>query len=283
MIIQCDRRQSRYHRQRVRMHRSIFSRAVLLSAAAVFASTFFSGAMRDGRAASSQQAPAKSSEVMVYTTADESSPLIESVRDGEAFSPMAEITGAGGSKWFMVKTRNGNVGWIKAGDDIEARKIDDHFRSLPKEPLVVGPASAAPESTSATPATGAVTVPVKIKGNMVVVPVTFYNGNSSVTGNLAVDTGAGQTMVSKRMARELRLLSIASQQRSGIGGTVVADVGLVESIKVGEAEIKNMRVSIHDFSPDPSYEGLLGFDFLGRFQMSVDTEKQLLVLTPKKK
>jgi predicted aspartyl protease len=104
-----------------------------------------------------------------------------------------------------------------------------------------------------------------------------------VTGNLAVDTGAGQTMVSKRMARELRLMSIASQQRRGIGGTVLAEVGVVESIKVGEAEVKNMRVSIHDFSPDPRYEGLLGFDFLGRFQMSVDSEQQVMVLTPRKK
>ena len=283
MIIQCDRRQSRYHRQRVRTHRSNFRRAILLSAAAVFASTFFSGAMRDGRAASSQQAPAKSSEVMVYTAADESSPLIESVRDGGALSPIAEMTGTGGAKWFMVKTRGGNIGWIKADDQAEARKIDDHFRALPKDAISVGPVSSAPESTSTTPATGAITIPVKIKGNTVVVPVTFYNGNSSVTGNLAVDTGAGQTMVSKRMARELRLLSIASQQRSGIGGTVVADVGLVESIKVGAAELKNMRVSIHDFSPDPSYEGLLGFDFLGRFQMSVDSEKQVMVLTPRKK
>ncbi|HWH76707.1 MAG TPA: aspartyl protease family protein, partial [Candidatus Binatus sp.] len=93
----------------------------------------------------------------------------------------------------------------------------------------------------------------------------------------------GQTMVSKRMARELRLLSIASQQRSGIGGTVLAEVGVVDAIRVGEAEVKNMRVSVHDFSRDQRYEGLLGFDFLGRFQMSVDSEKQLLILTPRKK
>ena len=108
----------------MRIRLSIFRCALLLSAAAVFALTFFS-VMRDGRAASSQQAPAKSSEVMVYAAADESSLLIESVRDGGTLSPIAEMTGAGGSKWFMVKTRNGNVGWIKADDQTEARKIDD--------------------------------------------------------------------------------------------------------------------------------------------------------------
>ena len=47
------------------------------------------------------------------------------------------------------------------------------------------------------------------------------------------------------------------------------DVGLVEAIRVGRAEIKNMQVSIHDRIMELGYEGLLGFDFLGRFQMSV--------------
>jgi hypothetical protein len=39
---------------------------------------------------------------------------------------------------------------------------------------------------------------------------------------------------------------------------------------------------IHDFSPDASYEGLLGFDFLSHFHMSLDLQKALLVLTPRK-
>jgi hypothetical protein len=43
-----------------------------------------------------------------------------------------------------------------------------------------------------------------------------------------------------------------------------------------------MQVSIHDRIMELGYEGLLGFDFLGRFQMSVDSDKQVLVLTPRK-
>lgn len=271
MTIPCDRQQS------------LINHAALLSAVAVFALTVVSGAPRDARAAASAQAPAKVSEVMVYTAADESSPLIESVRDGGALSPIAEMTGAGGVKWFMVKTRAGNVGWIKASDNAAARKIDDHFRTMPKDAISVGPASSAPEPAAKTSATGAITIPVKMIGNTVVVPVTFTNANSNVTGNLALDTGASQTVLSKRIANGLRLFSHDSQSRIGIGGSVRVDVSVVESIKVGAAEAKNMGVSIHDFSPDPRYEGLLGFDFLGRFQMSVDTEKQVMVLTPRKK
>jgi predicted aspartyl protease len=234
-------------------------------------------------AASSPQSPAQGGEVQVFASADESSPIIESVSDGKSLSPIAEMTGAGGFKWFMVKTRSGNVGWIKASDNLGATKIDDHFRSLPKDSTLVGPVSGGPEPVSTTPVTGTITIPVKIDGPKIVVPVTFKNGNSSTTGYLAVDTGAAQTMVSKRIAREIRLLSMGSQKRIGIGGAVNVDVGLVEAVRVGRAEIKNMQVSIHDRVMDLGYEGLLGFDFLGRFQMSVDSDKQVLVLTPRGK
>ena len=270
MIIRCDRQQS------------FIDRAVLLSTVAVFVLTAMSAVPREARAATSAPAPAKVSEVMVYSAAEESSPLVESVRDG-GISPIAETTGPGGMKWFMVKTRAGNIGWIKASDNAETRKVDDHFRAMPRDTVMLVPASSAPEAATTASATGAITIPVKILRNLVVVPVTFYNGNSSVTGNLVMDTGASQTTISKRIARELRLLSIASGRSYGIGGTVSTDVGLVEAIKVGTAGLKSMRVSIHDFSPDPSYEGLLGFDFLGRYQIAVDSEKHLLVQTPSKK
>jgi hypothetical protein len=270
MKIRCDRR--RY-----------FIRAALLGAVAVLSLIAVSTAQRDARAAASAPAPAKVSEVMVYSAADEFSQLIETVRDGGALAPIAESSGPGGMKWFMVRTRSGNIGWIKASDNAEARKVDDHFRAQPRDAVMVGPVSSAPELATNTSATGAITIPVKINGPRVVVPVTFVSGYSSSTGNLLVDTGASQTMISKRLAREIQLLSIDSQKRIGIGGAIQVDVGQVETVKVGDAEVKNMRVSIHDRVYDFGSEGLLGFDFLSRFQMSVDSDKQVMVLTPRKK
>jgi hypothetical protein len=234
------------------------------------------------RAASSQGAPGQNSAAQVFAEADEVSELIETVRDGAALSPVAEMTSGGGVKWFMVKTRNGNVGWIKAGDNLAAKKIDDHFRALPKESFVFAP-SDADDSAAKTSATEVITIPVKINGPKVSVPVTFVVGNSSVTGNLAVDTGASQTLISKRMAQELRMYASGSGERAGIGGVVTVNTGKVDSIRVGEAEAKNLQVSIHDFSKDPSVEGLLGYDFLGRYNMSVDSDKQVMVLTPRAK
>jgi hypothetical protein len=234
------------------------------------------------RAASSQVGPGQNSAAQVFAEPNEASELLETVRDGAALSPIAEMTGGGGLKWFMVKTRNGNVGWIKAGDNLAAKKIADHFRALPKESFVFAPSDAA-DSAAKTSATSVITIPVKINGPKVSVTVTFVVGNSSATGILAVDTGASQTMISKRMARDLRMYASGSGERAGIGGVVTVDIGKVDAIRVGEAEAKDLQVSIHDFSKDPSVEGLLGYDFLGRYNMSVDSDKQVMVLTPRAK
>jgi len=262
---------------------TLINHAALLGAVAVFSVTVESRGLRDARAASSAQVPAKVSEVMVYAIADDSSTIIESVRDRGTLSPIAEMIGAGGEKWFMVKTRSGNVGWIKADENSEAKRMDDHFRSLSKDAVTIESPTSPPEAATQTSTTGAVRIPIRMIGNAVVVPVTLTSGNSSVTGNLLVDTGASQTVLSKRMASGLRLFSHDTQSRYGIGGAVRADVSVVDSITVGAAGAKNVRVTIHDFSPDPRYEGLLGLDFLGRFQMSVDTEKRVMVLTPHKR
>lgn len=229
-------------------------------------------------AASMLQTSPDQTVVDVFITPDESSLVIESLRDGQSLSPMAEMTAAGGLKWFMVKTTNGNIGWIKAGENNAAKKIDGHFRSLPNENPVIRPTSPV-ESTLNSPPKGAHVIPVKVSGSKVIVSVNF---NNSTTAHLLLDTGASRTMISSRIAKILRLQSIGSGTGYGIGGLVTVSAARVESVKLGEVERQNLLVMIHDFSPDASYEGLLGFDFLSHFHMSLDLQKALLVLTPRK-
>jgi hypothetical protein len=256
---------------------------ITCSIAAVIGVTFFTVNAQMLWAASAGQ----NREVNVFAAADDGSSVVESVRDGSALVPIGEITGAGGMKWFMVKTKSGNVGWIMAGDNAEVRRIDDHFRALPKDAIFFGPSGEGGSGSSADgmqiPGTSAITIPVRINGNKVSVPVTFNNGTSSVSGYLALDTGADQTMISKRMARDLRIPSLGSTVSAGIGGAARTEIGRIESMTVGKLVVKNVQVSIHDFVNDPRFEGLLGFDILGRFQMSLDSEKQVMVLTPRKK
>jgi Aspartyl protease len=235
-------------------------------------------ASEDIRAASSHQASREESETQIFATPDESSLPVESVKDGESLLPLAEMMGSGGLKWFMVKSRNGNVGWIKAGDNNAAKRVEGHFRSLPNEISVIR-SSSKPQSASKSSANGAIAIPVSVRGSKVIVSVTF---NDSITANLLLDTGASRTMISTRTARDLRLQSTGSGVGYGIGGYVRVSTARIDSVRIGEAEMRNISVMIHDFSPDPSYEGLLGFDLLSQFHMSLDLQKAVLVLTPRK-
>jgi predicted aspartyl protease len=229
-------------------------------------------------AASSQPKSASNVQVDIFITADETATRIETVSDGATLTPMAEVMGAGGVKWYMVKTPAGNVGWIKTGDNSAARKVDGHFRSLPKESTSIGPARS-PEGGAKTSAQGTITIPIQMRGRHIIVAVTF---NDSVTGNLVLDTGAGQTMISKRIANDLRLYATEAATRIGVGGAVAVSTATLDAIRVGDVDVKNMRVSIHDLPFNAFEEGLLGMDFLGRFQMSLDIEKRVLILVPRK-
>jgi hypothetical protein len=249
-----------------------------LSLTFIFVSMLSMIAPPEAWAASSGEVSAQQTGAQVFTTPDESSLLIESVKDGESLSPMAEMTGTAGLKWFMVKTSNGNIGWIKAGENNPAKKIDSHFRSLPKENSIIRPTSL-PESAAKAPAKGASAIPIKVSGSKVIVSVIF---NNNTAANLLLDTGASRTMISSRIARNLRLQSIGSGRGYGIGGVVTVSTARIESVRLGEVEMQNLLVMIHDFSPDPNYEGLLGFDFLSQFHMSLDLQKAMLVLTARK-
>ena len=227
--------------------------------------------------AAAQEAPATNNQIQLYATPDDSSVAVESIQPGDALAPVGEMIGAGGAKWYMVRTKTGMIGWIKAGEGESAKKIANHFKSLPNESAVLP--SNLKAGASGAPAEGPITIPVNARGSQVIVPVTF---NGTVTARLLLDTGAGKTMISKRIAKDLRLFSLGPAVRYGIGGAITVATAKVETVRVGAAEVANMEVSIYDFSPDPGIEGLLGFDFLRFFNVSIDTQRQLLVLTPRK-
>jgi predicted aspartyl protease len=98
---------------------------------------------------------------------------------------------------------------------------------------------------------------------------------------LILDTGATNTMVSRRIAHNLALNSVGYRKGYTVGGPVTRPVARLQSLKVGETEVKNLLVSIHDFHPNPQIEGLPGLDFFKNFHVSLDARKQLLILTPR--
>lgn len=201
---------------------------------------------------------------------------IGTLASGDNATPLAETQGSGGIKWYLVKTGSGLVGWIKQTDSVQAKKVETFFKSLPRETFAT--AVVIPSISSAGAPAGAIMVPVRSTGRSTIVAVTL---NGTVSGNLMLDTGATNTVVSRRLAALLSLVPSGTGVVHTVGGAITVTFGRLQSLRLGEAEVTNLPIMIHDFSPDPRFEGLLGMDFLGRYKIGLDVQKQVLVLSPR--
>lgn len=194
---------------------------------------------------------------------------------GDQARPLAETQGSSGIKWYLVKTASGVVGWIKQTDNAQAKKVESFFKSLPRETFATG---VVPSISAAGAPHGTILVPVRSSAGSTVVSVTL---NGAVSGNLMLDTGATNTIVSRRLASLLALRPIGTDVVHTVGGAITVTFARLQSLRLGEAEVTNLPVIIHDFSPNPRFEGLLGMDVLGRYKIGLDIQKQLLVLSPR--
>ena len=222
------------------------------------------------------QEAAVASAVQVYSGADENAQVVGTLSPGEKVTPMAETQGTGGVKWYLVKTQTGILGWIRQSDNEHSKKVDNFFKALPPE--TVSTAVPIPSVSSAAAPQGAITVPILSSGRSTMVAATL---NRTITGNLMLDTGATTTVISRRLASLLSLRPVGNAAVQTVGGMIAVSVARLQSLKVAEAEVNDMAVVIHDFSPDPRIEGLLGMDFLGRYRIGLDVQRRVLVLLPK--
>jgi hypothetical protein len=202
--------------------------------------------------------------------------VIATLKPGDEISPLADTLVGEGARWYLVKA-NGMVGWMWQGDTDESRKLEKFFKSLPAEPSLPL-SSVAPPSPSGGSGPNTITVPVVMNGASVIVPVTF---NGALKANLALDTGATITVVSRRIATILALSSLGASKVGTVGGIITVPLARLGSLKVGDSEVHDLVVSIYDFSTDPRIEGLLGLDFLKHFHVSLDARRRLLILGPR--
>ena len=246
-----------------------------LKAALIFTYFVFFAVCKHSQAATVRLSLPTGSEIQLFTAPDESSAVVLTLKPGDEISPLADTLVGEGTRWYLVKAKNGMVGWIRQSDTDESRKLEKFFKSLPVEPSVPISLDASP-SGARTPNT--ISVPVEMNGSWVIVPVTF---NRALKAYLQLDTGASSTLVSRRIANNLGLSPLGSRRGVTVGGIITVPAARLVSLRVGEAEVNDLVVSIHDFSPDPRVEGLLGMDFLKHFHVSLDARRKLLVLGPR--
>ena len=120
--------------------------------------------------------------------------------------------------------------------------------------------------------------PVTIESNRVFVPVTIGNNGVEIEVNLLLDTGASGTVVYRHTANQLNIVALKkgfSQMASG--QKIYTEVGKVSYIKVGPKRINNAHIMIISYEgPATNYSGLLGMNFLRRFQYNIDFDKQVI-------
>jgi predicted aspartyl protease len=106
--------------------------------------------------------------------------------------------------------------------------------------------------------------------------------NDSGSVRLLLDTGASVTTINPRVLNQLGVSSRDAVRGFIRGVTGQADTlfVVVNSIDVNGAKAGPIRVVAHDVDLGQS-DGLLGRDYLDRFQVSIDNQAGIVTLTPR--
>lgn len=103
--------------------------------------------------------------------------------------------------------------------------------------------------------------------------------NDSRTARFVVDTGASACVLSPELATALGIHPGAGAETvpmQVVGGVTGGRRVTIASVRVGDAEVENVDAVIHSIGPD--IDGLLGNTFLGRFTVTLDPDKRVLIL-----
>lgn len=118
-----------------------------------------------------------------------------------------------------------------------------------------------------------------LHANLIVVD-TIIEG---VQKRFVLDTGAAATVVDSEAALELGLEEQHRLVGRGAGGDVEMGMVEVRSIRVGDSEVRDLTCLVMDLGGlrerivDP-IDGILGYDFLSRFVLTIDYGQRALTL-----
>lgn len=121
---------------------------------------------------------------------------------------------------------------------------------------------------------------VMVRGNKVIVPVTFsYRGNL-VQARMLLDTGASLTAIFPNLANRLGIQPEHGQRSVGriADGSFIETVHTrVEYMQVGPKVQQNSEVVVlNQAGPSMGFDGLLGMSFLGDFRYHVNLQNSTI-------
>jgi hypothetical protein len=152
-------------------------------------------------------------------------------------------------------------------------KYQSTARSLPLSP----PPSPPPELPAIPPQNTVTKIPF-VPGFPVLVS-TKINGAGPIT--LILDTGADRTVVAPSVLWKLGVSTVGAQRGliKGVTGMSYVDAVWVNSVEVGETKVGPLLVVAHDADLKGA-DGLLGRDFLAKFNVTIDSAERVVTLAP---
>lgn len=106
--------------------------------------------------------------------------------------------------------------------------------------------------------------------------------DNSVSARLLVDTGASIVVISANVAYRLGIkyedIPTEVEVIMADGGAAKAKPIILKSVKVGDAEVKDVQAAILESGAIGGVDGLLGMSFLSNFVIKVDSAKNELIL-----
>jgi predicted aspartyl protease len=185
------------------------------------------------------------------------------------------VTGAAGpgsAQTYRWTDENGTTTFVEGIDNVPPR-----YRS---QAVQVGPRSKPAPEPAAVVRTEAV---IRFKPGRQIIVDAQVNGSASC--RLLLDTGAGHTLINPRVLRAAGV-SLTRGTLSGKARGVAKDAEIdvqgvmLDSLEVGGARVTRLMVAAYDMDYSEA-DGLLGMDFLGRFDVSIDTAAGIVKLAPK--
>ncbi len=103
-----------------------------------------------------------------------------------------------------------------------------------------------------------------------------FRGRSLWIKRVLVDTGSGGTIISTDLAESIGIIAEENDmiyRISGVGGSEFVFSKTVDSIKIGQAEIRDFPLEVGAMNYGFDLDGIIGLDFLQQIKAIINIDK----------
>lgn len=106
-----------------------------------------------------------------------------------------------------------------------------------------------------------------------------FRGQSILLKRVLVDTGSGSTIISTDLAESIGIIAEENDmiyRISGVGGSEFVFSKTVDSINMGQAEIRDFSLEIGAMNYGFDLDGIIGLDFLQQIKAIINIDKRII-------